>query len=126
MNKKLFCLRRRSLLGSLSISLVALSPTIALASTLDISQIPLMIGSSSTPLVMLVMGRDHKLYYEAYNDASDLNGDGVLDITYKPDKIEYFGLFDSSNRIKLNTSAYSIPTCATPMVRASSVPPVRP
>ena len=47
------------------------------------------------PLVMLVMGRDHKLYYEAYNDASDLNDDGVLDTTYKPDEIDYYGYFDS-------------------------------
>lgn len=46
------------------------------------------------PLVMLVMGRDHKLYYEAYNDASDLTGDGKLDIGYNPD-IDYYGYFDS-------------------------------
>ena len=44
---------------------------------------------------MLVMGRDHKLYYEAYNDASDLDGDGGLDVGYKPDEIEYYGYFDS-------------------------------
>ncbi|RUQ35923.1 MAG: hypothetical protein EKK69_14500, partial [Candidatus Competibacteraceae bacterium] len=58
---------------------------------LDISQVPLFLGGGSTPLVMLVMGRDHKLYYEAYNDASDLNGDGVLDTKYKPNEIDYFG-----------------------------------
>lgn len=46
------------------------------------------------PSVMLVMGRDHKLYYEAYNDASDLNEDGTLDIRYSP-AIEYYGYFDS-------------------------------
>ncbi len=46
------------------------------------------------PLVMLVMGRDHKLYYTAYNDASDLNEDGILDIGYKP-AIDYYGYFDS-------------------------------
>ncbi len=46
-------------------------------------------------MTMLVMGRDHKLYYEAYNNASDLNGDGVLDIRFKP-SIIYFGYFDSS------------------------------
>jgi len=40
------------------------------------------------------MGRDHKLYYEAYNDASDLNDDGQLDIGYDP-AIDYFGYFDS-------------------------------
>lgn len=46
------------------------------------------------PLVMIVMGRDHKLYYAAYNDASDLNNDGLIDVGYKP-SIEYYGYFDS-------------------------------
>ena len=50
--------------------------------------------ASVPPLVLLVMGRNHKLYYEAYNDASDLNGDGTLEIRYNPD-IEYYGYFDS-------------------------------
>ena len=62
---------------------------------IDVSQNPLFTTTSQPPLNMLVMGRDHKLYYEAYNDASDLDGDGVVDITYKPDKIDYFGYFDS-------------------------------
>jgi len=44
------------------------------------NSVPPFITSGAPPLVMLVMGRDHKLYYEAYNDASDLNDDGVLDI----------------------------------------------
>jgi len=26
----------------------------------------------------------HKLFYEAYNDASDLNSDGALDVGYNP------------------------------------------
>ena len=34
------------------------------------------------PLNMLVVGRDHKLFYEAYADHSDLDGDGTLDIGY--------------------------------------------
>ena len=50
---------------------------------LGIAQVPLFLGQGTTPLVMLVMGRDHKFYYEAYNDASDLNNDGVIDIGYK-------------------------------------------
>lgn len=70
---------------------------------LPVSQTPLPVGSGQTaaPLNMLVLGRDHKLYYEAYNDASDLNGDGVLDIGYKGylsadnGGIDYFGYFDS-------------------------------
>ena len=63
------------------------------AQDLNISQIPLFLGQNIPPLLMLVMGRDHKLYYEAYNDASDLNGDGILDVGYNPD-ITYFGYFD--------------------------------
>ncbi|MCC8995394.1 MAG: hypothetical protein LM550_17300 [Candidatus Contendobacter sp.] len=53
---------------------------------------------------MLVMGRDHTLYYEAYNDASDLNGDGVIDVGYKPDKVLYYGYFDSYKCYQYNES----------------------
>lgn len=42
------------------------------------------------------MSRDHTLYYEAYNDASDLNGDGILDVGYKPSSVTYLGYFDSN------------------------------
>ena len=51
--------------------------------SLDYAAVPPFLTSSVPPLVMLVMGRNHKLYYEAYNDASDLNEDGVLDVGYK-------------------------------------------
>jgi type IV pilus assembly protein PilY1 len=63
---------------------------------LDIAQSPLFINAAVPPLNMLVMGRDHTLYYEAYNDASDLDGDGLLDIRFKPSKIDYYGYFDSA------------------------------
>ncbi|AXI84090.1 pilus assembly protein [Xylella taiwanensis] len=63
---------------------------------LDIAQAPLFTRNVVPPLNMLVMGRDHKLYYEAYNDASDLDGDGVLDVGYKPDKITYYGYYNSN------------------------------
>ncbi len=58
------------------------------------SSIPPFVTAGLPPMVMLVMARDHKLYYEAYNDASDLDGDGTLDIRYDPD-ITYYGYFDS-------------------------------
>nr|WP_261794422.1 PilC/PilY family type IV pilus protein [Comamonas testosteroni] len=48
------------------------------------------------PLNLLVMGRDHKLYYEAYNDASDLDGDGVIDVGYKPNQLDYYGYFNNN------------------------------
>ncbi|MFH1137853.1 MAG: hypothetical protein V1816_17430 [Pseudomonadota bacterium] len=67
----------------------------AAPSITDYTAIPPFVTDAAPPLVMLVLGRDHKLYYEAYNDASDLDGDGQLDIGYKP-AIEYYGYFDNS------------------------------
>lgn len=61
----------------------------------DFAAYPPAITSSAPPLVMLILSRDHRLYYEAYNDASDLDSDGTLDTTYKPDEIDYYGYFDS-------------------------------
>lgn len=58
------------------------------------AQIPLFVSDSVPPLNMLVVGRDHKLFFPAYNDASDLDGDGSVDIRYKP-TIDYLGYFDS-------------------------------
>ena len=68
----------------------------AAAGGIDISQQPLFTQSAQPPLNMLVMGKDHKIYYEAYNDASDLNGDGALDVGYKPASIDYYGYFNSN------------------------------
>ncbi len=64
------------------------------AAPLNLADTPLFLTESVPPLTMIVMGKDHKLYYEAYNDASDLNGDGVLDVGYIP-SIDYYGYFDS-------------------------------
>lgn len=60
----------------------------------EVAQSPLFLTQDVPPLNLLVLGRDHKLYYEAYNDASDLDEDGQLDIRYNP-SIEYYGYFDS-------------------------------
>ena len=56
---------------------------------------PLGVQTSVPPMLMLVAGRDHRFFYEAYNDASDLDGDGALDIHFKP-SFTYYGLFDST------------------------------
>jgi len=58
--------------------------------------IPPFVARQGPPLVTIVMGRDHKLYYEAYNDACDLDGDGDLELGYTHDiEMPYYGYFDS-------------------------------
>jgi type IV pilus assembly protein PilY1 len=88
----------------LLIALLFFLPASAIA--LNLSQSPLYLSESGTPLIMLTMERDHKLYYEAYNDASDINGDGVLDIRYKP-AITYFGYFDSHKCYSYGSGKFS-------------------
>jgi len=73
------------------------------ANTAPVQPAPLFLGGDAPPLVMLVMERDHKLYTEAYNDITDLNGDGVLDIHYNQN-IDYYGYFDSYKSYTYNAS----------------------
>jgi type IV pilus assembly protein PilY1 len=61
---------------------------------IPIPSVPLNMGQSSPPVVMLVAGKDHKMFYAAYDDRTDLDGDGVIDIRFNP-RIVYYGLFDS-------------------------------
>ncbi len=66
----------------------------ATAAPLQIPAVPLAATLNAKPMTMLIAGRDHRLFNEAYNDASDINGDGVLDLRFNP-RIEYYGLFDT-------------------------------
>jgi len=44
-------------------------------------EVPFLTGNPP-PLVLMVMGKNHRLFQEAYNDASDINGDGWIDYGY--------------------------------------------
>ena len=44
---------------------------------------------------MLMLGRDHSMYYEAYNDLTDLDEDGSIDGVFTPHVI-YDGIFESN------------------------------
>jgi type IV pilus assembly protein PilY1 len=96
---------RCSTLFAVSAAVLMSNPSHAV--DMNLSPVPLFVSPAVAPLNMLVVGRDHKLYYEAYNDASDLNGDGRIDAGYKgylPNPtaqnptaggIDYYGYFDS-------------------------------
>jgi type IV pilus assembly protein PilY1 len=68
----------------------------------DYRSIPPFINQSVPPLVMLTMSKDHRLFYKAYNDIMDLDGDGTIDTTYK-DTINYYGYFDPKKCYIYNT-----------------------
>jgi type IV pilus assembly protein PilY1 len=75
---------------------VAIFSALAVAgiSSAQMAQAPLISTQSVAPLVLLTVGRDEKLSFPAYNDYSDIDGDGITDVGYKPN-IQYFGYFDS-------------------------------
>ena len=59
---------------------------------------PPFINKTVPPAVMLMMTKDHRLFFKGYNDIVDLDngkpgGDAAVDTTYK-DNIDYVGYFD--------------------------------
>lgn len=71
--------------------LLGIAPSVKAVSLADV---PLFIGANIPPQVMLDISKDQQLYKKAYNDYSDLDGDGALETTYKHG-IDYYGYFDS-------------------------------
>lgn len=112
-----------SKLLALALSLACSLPaTVALAqevAPLDIAQTPLFLRQPEAPLNMLIVGRDHKLFYEAYNDASDLNEDGIVDVGYKPATVTYYGNFDS-NLCYTYSSGVFVPSATTSNKKCTS------
>lgn len=78
-----------------------------------LAQTPLFVSESYPPLNMMVMARDHKLYYEAYNDASDLDGNGVIDVGYKPNQIDYYGYFNNNACYSYSDNVFTPTVAAT-------------
>lgn len=66
------------------------------AAALVLPNLP-MVGTSVSqpPLNVLVVGRDRNMFVEAYNDATDLDDDGIYDVEFKP-SIDYYGYFNSN------------------------------
>ncbi|WP_313514409.1 PilC/PilY family type IV pilus protein [Pseudomonas sp.] len=83
------------------------------------SQTPLFVSNIAPPMNMLVVGRDQKLYYPAYNDASDIDGDGSLDIYYKPG-IDYTGYFDSYKCYTYGSDGVFAPSSTTTTKKCTS------
>jgi type IV pilus assembly protein PilY1 len=83
---------RLGLLGGFLITLSMVSE-ITIGAT-SIAQNPLFVGQALPPKVMLNMSKDHQLFFKAFDDYSDLDGDGIPETTYKH-AFNYYGYFDS-------------------------------
>jgi type IV pilus assembly protein PilY1 len=84
----------RSIVSNLSVAVLVFAALCGTRSNAQMAQAPLISSQSVAPLVLLNVGRDEKLSFAAYNDYSDIDGDGITDVGYKP-SILYYGYFDS-------------------------------
>lgn len=102
------------------LSIVSLSVHNAFAS-ISVDTNPVTVQTGTTPLNMLLMNRDHTLWYEAYNNVSDLNGDGVPDVGYQPRNFDYYGYFDSNKCYTYSSNGGNVGFAPAKIGRAVSV-----
>ncbi|MBF0283244.1 MAG: hypothetical protein HQL51_02170 [Magnetococcales bacterium] len=98
------------LLAALGVALAALQPLWGQVSSYTMSQFsttPVNLIQSVTPMVMLAASKDHQLFTKAYDDYTDLTGDGVPETGYTHN-VDYYGYFDSYKCYTYNaTYAYN-------------------
>ena len=68
--------------------------------------------SGSKPMLMLTASKDHTLFGPMFNDFEDLDGDGTIDVTFKPD-FKYYGYFDATKCYTYASSVFSPDTTAS-------------
>jgi len=97
----------------LSLKTPLISPAVAATPTVaSYTSNPPFLSPPTPPLVMLVLARDHKLYMAAYDDVSDLDGDGIIDNHFKP-SITYYGYFDSNKFYTYGGSTFTPSSAGT-------------
>ena len=84
---------RKLLAGTILVFATLTAQADALSSK-DFTQKPPVLTSRETPLVMLGLSVDNQLFFKAYTDYADIDGDGQLDTTYD-DTFDYYGYFNS-------------------------------
>jgi type IV pilus assembly protein PilY1 len=79
--------------------------TVHSVSAINLAQSPLFLAQPVRPIMMLNMSNDHQLFFKAYDDYSDLDGDGYADTTYDND-LSYYGYFDENKCYKHTGGAF--------------------
>jgi type IV pilus assembly protein PilY1 len=82
------------LLAALAATTSAFSALLWSQTAEDFTAAPPLLQSAAPARVMLLLSNDHQLYFKAYTDYTDLDGDGELDTTYN-DAFDYYGYFHS-------------------------------
>lgn len=77
-------------------------PHISTDSMQKYTALPVTSVDSAQPQAMITLSKDHSLFLKAYNDYTDLDGDGVIENTYKH-AFDYYGYFDSYKCYTYNT-----------------------
>jgi type IV pilus assembly protein PilY1 len=88
-----------------------LTVAVAAASTHAVNLTPLppyLSEIKGAPMVMLNLSRDHQLFYKAYNEYSDLDGDGVIETQYKH-SYKYYGYFDNERCYEYSSDNRYVP-----------------
>ncbi len=78
--------------------------------------------SGSKPMLMLTASKDHTLFAPIYTDFEDLDGDGIIDVTFKPD-FKYYGYFDATKCYLYQNSRFepsATATAGSPAVTATN------
>ena len=74
----------------------------------DFNATPIVVTDGGAPLVMLALSNDHQLFYKAFTDWDNLDGDaeGVIETTYAHE-FDYEGYFDSYKCYSYNNNLFS-------------------
>ena len=74
----------------------------------DFNATPIVATDGGPPLVMLALSNDHQLFYKAFTDWDNLDGDaeGTIETTYKHE-FDYEGYFDSYKCYSYNNNLFS-------------------
>lgn len=88
-------------LSAILVALIVLSSASPVRA-FTLSNSPLFLTTSAKPLTMIVMSKDQQLFYKAYTDWGDLDGDNVPETTYKH-SFNYYGYFDATTCYDYNS-----------------------
>lgn len=85
----------RFLRGVAALSVVVSGLLVTSSQAVNLTTLPpYLTETKGAPMVMLNLSRDHQLSYKAYNEFSDLDGDGFVETQYKH-SYSYYGYFDN-------------------------------